>query len=686
MMAPPKDQRSPPNAMSDDEVSITLSVESEEQEEYLLDKILAETMTSKGRRWLVQWEGYPEERSTWEPKSSFTSEQPLEDWKVQKMRIARGYAKPYDVAAFEKRVRAIEKARAIRIAKRRAKRIRLGLSEPSESDELDSSEEAEESDDDIPPDRPTRSQRGSLRKLDPSLNDFVIEDDQIVGRESPRKGIINRSHKSPVSDSETGDHLSDDSLVEDLRAKEFNKSHKRLKKIHKPRSELFISKSPEPPSRHLPQARTASMQSPPSRQMSPVGAQRRQSQPSRQIPPAGTDRRHIQPSKKITPAGLDRRQSMPTLSSSKYSGTMNRATGQLKGAMGTGPKRYAKKQSKYQGKPKVQGAAIMGRWDASAKPRKLTTVIPGLVPSLNAKTFGKLSIQRKYEKAGRNEPAPNPENLTFINPRKDKAGPRPIIMPKRNTSPVKTAWEIYQERLKNETTDLGDTGNQIVVEPDVGEDVRMDVDSDGELDMTHTTLQPVSITGSKERVETGRSGQPIHTTEHQMKDLPLKTNTSETKADMPSEQAPNSAAETARKSSVSFHSQNSGEGSVHERFENRIDNDASCSGAGPNPEVSVPTGPRSTQDHISDADAKPLLATIRVGHEGHRVGAVRLKGIPWQCRTMLLRTKVEGQLEVWCGVSCTVKDYKRYHNGVGNFAFCQQGVLMSAGPVILITQ
>jgi len=653
MMPPPKDHRSPESAMSDDDVSITSSALSEMQDRYFLEKILAERTTSDGRQWLVQWDGYPEERSTWEPRSSFTSDQPLDDWQAQKMRIARGYDKPYDVAAFEKRVSAIEKARAIRKAKRRAKRIRLGLPVSPDSDELESSDEAEESDDEMLPDRPTLSRQGSLRRIDKFLNDFVIDDDQFARSGSPKKAMTNKTPNSPKSASEIGDQLSDDSLVEDLRAKEFNKTHKRLKKKHKARGEFLTGKSPEPPSRQLPQ----------------VGPQRRQSQPSKQVPPSGTDRRQLQPSKKIPPAGLDRRQSMPTFSSSKYSGTMNRATGQLKGAVGTGPKRYAKKQPKYQGKPKVQGAAIMGNWDASVKPRKRTAVVPGLVPSSEAKPFGKLSIQRRYEKAGRNEPAPNPEKLVFINPKKDKAVLQPITIPKRNTSPVKTAWEIYQERLKNENVDFSNVENPSAAELQVDEDVPMVIDSGGALYVTDAALQPVSSTDSKQLVETGPSVQPTQTTEHQSQDVRLEADTSSYRPDVLSEPTPNSVTESSRKSSVSFHSTKPGDVSMHSRYENRHENDGSFSGLGPKPGVSVPSGPRSTQESGSDPDARPLLATMRIGYSRHKVGNVRLKGLDWHYKTMLLRTKIEGQLEVWCKVSCRAIDYRRYHHEVGNSAF-----------------
>jgi len=667
-MMPPKGHRSPQSAKSDDDdVSVTSSAVSEMKDQYDLERILAERRTSDGRQWLVQWKGYPEERSTWEPRESFPCEETLDDWQAQKMRIARGYDKPYDVAAFEERVSAIEHARAMRKAKRRAKRIRLGLPVSPDSDELDSSDEAQESDGEMLLDWPSHSRRDSPHKISRSRDKSVKEDDYNVQSESPKKAKTSRTPKSPTSDSEGGDNLSDDSLVEDLRAKESNKTHKRLKKKCKPRGEPITGKSPDPPSRQVPS----------------VAAHRRQSQPSKQVAPAGTDLKQLQPLKKLPPAGLDRRQSMPTGSSSRYSGTMNRATGQPKGAVGTGPKRYAAKQSKYQGKPKVQGAAIMGRWDASVKPRKRTTVVPGLVSSSNVKTFGKLSIQRKYEKAGRNEPAPNPENLVFFNPKKDKAVPQPITIPRRNTSPVKLAWEIYQERLKNEKSDLGNLEDSSTAALQVDEDVPMDLVSSGALDVTHAALQTVGNTGSKEQVETRQSVRPTQTTEHQLQDVPLEKDRSESRPDVLSGQTPKSVPEISRKSSVSSaHRVNLGDLSVHNRHRSRHDSDGSLSGPGFKPDLSVPSRPKFTQEPSSDPDARPLVAIIRIGYGGLRVGDVKLKGVDRRYQGMLLRTKVEGHLEVWCKVSCTALDYRRYLHKVGKSAF-GQGVVISTACAII---
>ena len=685
-MPPPSGDRSPHDAMSDDDVSVTSSVVSEMQDEYFLDKILAEKKTSDGLRWLVRWEGYPEERSTWEPRSSFTSGEAFDDWQAQKMRIARGYDKPFDVAALEKRVDALEKAQAIRRVKRRAKRIRLQLPVSPESDELDSSDGAKESDEEIPLDRPLVSRRGSLRTADKILDDSIIEDDEIGRDETSTTPKISTHAQSPRSEPDTGDQLSDDSLVEGLRMKEFNKTHNRLQKKLQPREESATVGSPETTRRNIPQVGTAQMQSPPTRQRSFVRAEREQSPPSRQIPPVGADRRQSQPSKILPLVGIDRRKSLPTLSPPKYSATVNRATSQRKGAVGTGPKRYTKKQPRYHGKPKVQGAAIMGRWDATVKPRKRTTVVPGLVPSPNAKTFGKLSIKWKYEKAGRNEPAPNPDNLVFINPGKDKVVPQAIFSPKRNKSPAKTVWEIYQERRKKDRSDAGDVVGSSAQQPDVDEVAPMEIDSGARLDIRPAAQQPGSATEPEQSVEERESIKPTHPSRRQSREVSLATHASDDRADSLLEGTPNSAIESPRKTSGSFQSEYADGVLEHNRHAKRHANEEDFPRPGLDPKFRVLTGPKkSIHEPVSDLDGRAILATIRTGHEGHEVGGVRLKGLALHHKVMLLRTKTEGQLEFWFGVCCTAVDYKRYLLEVSNTRGCRS-VATSQSSAVLPSQ
>ncbi|KAL8850197.1 MAG: hypothetical protein Q9221_004883 [Calogaya cf. arnoldii] len=116
---------------SDDEtVSLTSTVFSEEKDEpYNLEAVLAERMFEDGKkRYLVKWEGYPDYRNTWEKRKHFQFEQTLLDWRDQKMQFTRGRAKPFDVDAWEREVERIRETTEKRRARRREKKISLGIS------------------------------------------------------------------------------------------------------------------------------------------------------------------------------------------------------------------------------------------------------------------------------------------------------------------------------------------------------------------------------------------------------------------------------------------------------------------------------------------------------------------------------------------------------------------------------
>ena len=155
---------------NDDAISVTsTAVESE----YLLEEngIWAERENDGVTEYLVKWEGYPEEENTWQTKETFNHGEDVtfQNWEAQKMRISRGYIKPFNIEEWERKRLKWEEATQKRRWKRRNKRIRLGLPgvplefDPDEGEQSASDEVVSEaeSDDDH---RSTLRQRSKRRR------------------------------------------------------------------------------------------------------------------------------------------------------------------------------------------------------------------------------------------------------------------------------------------------------------------------------------------------------------------------------------------------------------------------------------------------------------------------------------------------------------------------------------------
>ncbi|KAI9735234.1 MAG: hypothetical protein M1834_001824 [Cirrosporium novae-zelandiae] len=113
----------------DDSISLTSTIASEhdDDDEYQVECILGQKGTFKDREYLVRWAGYPDDRCSWEPRSSFLETQPLEDWKEQRKRIRAGKVKAFDVDAWEHRQNQLEERSKLRRMKRKEKKARMAL-------------------------------------------------------------------------------------------------------------------------------------------------------------------------------------------------------------------------------------------------------------------------------------------------------------------------------------------------------------------------------------------------------------------------------------------------------------------------------------------------------------------------------------------------------------------------------
>ncbi|OJJ39866.1 hypothetical protein ASPWEDRAFT_169690 [Aspergillus wentii DTO 134E9] len=114
---------------SDDDISITSTAPSEQLSEYLVDTVLTERMTADGMRYLVKWEGYGTERSTWESADSFHSAETLRDWNKKKRQVAEGRRPAFDLKGWQTHLIALENAKNKRRKRREAKRRKLTQSE-----------------------------------------------------------------------------------------------------------------------------------------------------------------------------------------------------------------------------------------------------------------------------------------------------------------------------------------------------------------------------------------------------------------------------------------------------------------------------------------------------------------------------------------------------------------------------
>jgi chromo domain-containing protein 1 len=115
--------------ISDDEISLTSTVESEQQSEYDVETILAEEEFPDGMRFLVRWLGYSLDRCTWEPAGSFNFGETLQDWELKKQLISEGKESAFDVAAWEARLVRLQEERDERKRRRSIKRRKLSASE-----------------------------------------------------------------------------------------------------------------------------------------------------------------------------------------------------------------------------------------------------------------------------------------------------------------------------------------------------------------------------------------------------------------------------------------------------------------------------------------------------------------------------------------------------------------------------
>ncbi|RFU33521.1 hypothetical protein B7463_g2795, partial [Scytalidium lignicola] len=129
----------------DDSISVTSTVDGgfTSDQEFVVERILAEKKQDDKPYYLIYWQGYPEEESTWEPEENIQDDTILDVWRARKARESSGLDEPYDLARFEAMIEKKQQEKAERYQRRRAKRIQLGLSVSESEAEDDDNDDSE---------------------------------------------------------------------------------------------------------------------------------------------------------------------------------------------------------------------------------------------------------------------------------------------------------------------------------------------------------------------------------------------------------------------------------------------------------------------------------------------------------------------------------------------------------------
>lgn len=120
----------------DDNLSITSTVASDNSEdhEFKVDRILAEKQIGTKKFYLISWDGYPQERSTWEPHKNVAPDT-IDDWKERHRSEMNGFVDPFDLDEFQALLEKVADEKAERHRLRKIKRKQSGIPvSPSESE------------------------------------------------------------------------------------------------------------------------------------------------------------------------------------------------------------------------------------------------------------------------------------------------------------------------------------------------------------------------------------------------------------------------------------------------------------------------------------------------------------------------------------------------------------------------
>ena len=706
----PLDLASPESSDEDqDDMSITSTAPSAAQDEYLVEEILAERTHNGSIQYLVKWDGYPEERCTWEPRTSFqVDDEPdgpaLLDWRTRKMRLDRGLEKPYDVEALQIKVEAVQNAKLKRKDRRWAKRKRLGIP--------------------VPPMKP------SEQPADFSSDNEAVEDDDTKRSRDTGMTDLYEAESSSSSDNDDLDAVrlrrrvewtdqEDNALMKGLgRIGPYWDQIRETYAVLEPKSKLdlerearrlrstFIESGRDVPQclefldKKRPEAkRTRKHEGNESSGDSLMEDIQTQAfnKTHKNLQKRGKSSTVEEPTEdvydfdKMIPT--ERQKITKNLASKPTIATPSQPILQRRtqmGRVGTGPAGHGGMAINPTGitsrRPPIQGAAIFGNWNQERTRKPYGMGKPGD----QAKFFDKLSIQNRAMKARRREPAPNPANLSFVDRQTGRTIENPISSTNSQTA-KKTPFQLLQEQRRiPETKEPTIDVDASTPGEDLDEETLMMIDSITTKDQVtkvqtreHNLTTVASGPINQSRVLTGPAPEnsPVAT--------PLIGSAS---LDVPTggtAKSPRSLSFSTTAKSI-LPTNRARISSLNTAFMSRQRPAAVSVPAAPAPEPRQVTGEQVAPQTVTPI-SKDILGLLEVGPEHDAIGEVRFRGIPEipydpQFKTMVHPRKMlysmpksqsTGRTHYWFEHICIADYYREYfpwvdHLFPSRFPSCQE--------------
>ena len=363
----------------EDSISVNATPEPEDQGDYNVETILHEAVFDGETKYLTKWEGWALGDSTYEPANHFNDDRVLQEWNAQKLKVQNDAEKAFDLSIYHKAQATLQAAYEDRIKRRRAKRRRLGL--PVSSDE---------------------SEEGEVESPEPVLA-------------SPKR---RRSSKKTTNDSDDSDD-SDAAGAKPSRKKGIAKPIANTTQARRGREQRLL----------LPDDGDSDGDSLfGERQTDQNASNATATAATKGSSAANPPLRMRAPAQKAFTASMR----PPTASPQAARKTVHGAAKPTAGSSGPTAKRTI---------PKVTGS-IFAHVLPPPGTRATRRVSGSTRKDSTDTTFKRLSIQHKYQKYGKNEPAPNPDALTITDPKTGRTVP-PVMRPTVTTNVRKGPDEIH---------------------------------------------------------------------------------------------------------------------------------------------------------------------------------------------------------------------------------------------------